>query len=903
VVGLLGWVLGAELAAADESDLSALFARGEYQAVVDSLPPPATDDGRAYHVRSLRMLGEYEEALTTAETYLEQAPTAGLTAAAAGEILLFMGRSADAIALLEPVVEGVETPEPAARYVRAQAFADQGRTSRAQLEFSDFVRLYNSGQGRDAATLTLVARACRELGLVQDANTAFREAIEADPESVDARLHWALLFQDKYRPDEALTLVDEILERNPGHPEALVLKARLLVDTRYDIEGAEALISQALVINSSMVEARELRAELLIDDRRVPEAMETLNALHDQFPARVQTLTLMAAAALLDDDRTAVDDLEGRVLALRPTYAAFYHQLGELSVRNFRYVEAMDWFQRAIDLDGGFWRAYVSLGIGYSRIGDDERALQFLRRAFDNDPFNLQAYNMVELFEAGLQDYVVVQDAEIDGLSYRFYRTDQDILTRYVPPVIRGAWARYVAAYGIVPDPPVAIEIFHDQATFGVRSVGLPHASQHGICFGHLVTSRSPADGNFNWQMVLEHELSHVFSLTLSNYRVPRWLSEGMAEYDTAIAQAHWRREEELSMVRALQNDTLVSVDNLDRAFISVDNFEQIVAAYFQASLVVEFIAVQWEYEALLQMLRSYRDGADTQAAVEVATGLSVAEFDERFKQWLQHRLGDMLVLYEPSLQAPVDVAALNERIETESGDASLWAQLGLGLYQQGQPDLGAQALERALELNPDEPLANLVSGIRSLQAGDHEAAADHLRRIVDSGRRSFSAHFHLGEALLGMGQRAAALDEFRTAAALYPRDSTSRTALARELTATGDDDEALRWYREVAVLDENLAAAALFVAERAVEESSADEALVYARRALQIAPFEPQVHRTLGRACSLARVWSCAVEELELELRMGSLDRRQTLQLLLEAYEELGDTDNAARTRALLDG
>jgi len=155
----------------------------------------------------------------------------------------------------------------------------------------------------------------------------------------------------------------------------------------------------------------------------------------------------------------------------------------------------------------------------------------------------------------------------------------------------------------------------------------------------------------------------------------------------------------------------------------------------------------------------------------------------------------------------------------------------------------------------------------------------------------------------LGMGQRAAALDEFRTAAALYPRDSTSRTALARELTATGDDDEALRWYREVAVLDENLAAAALFVAERAVEESSADEALVYARRALQIAPFEPQVHRTLGRACSLARVWSCAVEELELELRMGSLDRRQTLQLLLEAYEELGDTDNAARTRALLDG
>ncbi|HRU05126.1 MAG TPA: ThuA domain-containing protein, partial [Candidatus Brocadiia bacterium] len=73
-------------------------------------------------------------------------------------------------------------------------------------------------------------------------------------------------------------------------------------------------------------------------------------------------------------------------------------------------------------------------------------------------------------------------------------------------------------------------------------------------CFGRVVTLDSPRarpPGSFNWQSTLWHEMAHVYSLQLSNQRVPRWLTEGISVYEEGRARPEWTGETEFLFVQA----------------------------------------------------------------------------------------------------------------------------------------------------------------------------------------------------------------------------------------------------------------------------------------------------------------------------------------------------------------
>jgi cellulose synthase operon protein C len=818
------------------------------------------------------------------------------------QVLLRRGSMDAAVELLDSIVEG-EGPVPLrARYLRGVAYDNIGRTSRAALDYGDLVAAFNRNEVTTADDLMYVGMACHRLALYSDANFAFQRALERDPDHIDTRLRWAELFFEKYRPDEALRLADEVLERNPTHPLALVLRARAAIDTAYDLHEAEKLLVRALLVDAAFPEALELRTEIALDSRDYPEALAALDLVDARVPDRLEALTLRGAVYLLQDDEEALEDIQRRVLRIRPDYARFFHQLGEVGVRNFRYVESMDWFQQALDVDAGYWPAFVSLGIGWSRLGDDERALQFLRRAFESDPFNLQAFHMVELFEGALQDYRVVPDPSVAGVQYRFHESEQSVLERYVPEIMGAAWNRYVDWYGLVPEAPVSIEIFPDGASFGIRSVGLPHVSPHGICFGHLVTSRSPSEGNFNWQLVLEHELSHVFALNASRYRMPRWFAEGLAEYDTSLLHEHWRRDEQIAIVQSLQNQRLVPVEALDEAFTSVDNIGQVLAAYYQAFLLVEYIAESRGRDSLMQMLAAFADSQTTGDAIRRVLGIEPAALDEEFETYLRAELGPLLSLYEPDLSAYSDIERFESRAASAENDPQLVGEYGASLLVNGNVEDGLAQLERALSLDPRQPLALYVTGLAARESGQAEAAIQAFSRLDEAGLASYSGLVELGRALRETGRAPEANAVLQRAAALFPRGAEARVELAELAEAQGDVSLATSLWAEISLLDENDAEAA----ERATRAmlqvpEEAQRARLLAERFLQIALFDPNAHGLLGRASVGLQDWRVAIRELALELEMGAENRRETLELLVQAHEAVGDREAAEAVRRQL--
>ena len=887
--------------AAPLDDATAALRAGDYEAALSAAEDLDGDErqaGRLLQAEVLRLTGHLDDAVDIWRSEARSRSATGPSRAAYGRYLVERGDWDAAIEVLDPAVEGEGAAYPPARYWRAMAFHAQGRRSRARLEFEDFVRAYNRGDAQTPEALLYVGMACHRLELFSDANAAFREALERDPDNIAVRLGWAQLFIEKYRPDEAATLLDEVLALNPSHPQALALKAAAEVELTYNLDEARRLAELALETDPNRAEAREVLASLAIDGRDYEGAEEHLEAVLERWPNRGETLAMLASIAWLQGDTDTYAELEERVRARNPQPAAFLHTVGQFAERNFRYDEALGLYQQAIVADAGFWPAYVSLGIAHSRAGDDGRALDFLRRAFDADPFNVQAYNMVELWETTLTDYRYVDDDAIDGLRYRFHRDELEVLRQYVPPAVQAAYRVYLDRYDFTPEMPVSIEVFADQATFGIRSVGLPMAPQHGICFGHVVTSRSPREGNFNWRQVIEHELSHVFSLQASNYRVPRWFTEGLAEYDTILSRPEWRRENDLALVQALQRNELIGVLGLNRAFVSTERPSQIIEAYFQASLLVEFIGERWGYDALNQMLAGWANAESTEHVIEHVLGVTVDELDQLFEDLLRERYVTMLGLLDPALWWYGDLEQYQAQEQAHPNDPHALAELAWAHVHAGDLGSATAVARRAIELDAREPLAHLLLAHVAYNSGDMTTARSAYRSVLDAGAESVSVHASLGDIALRADDREAALTHLTRAAELYPRDPEIHRQLASLYEDLGDAANVRASLARVAMLDEHDAPTLRRLASLLEADGELAQAFVFAGMAANVDPFNAELHPLYGRLAHANADWQVARRELVLALDSGPADRTALLRLLLDVYVQLGMSTEAEAVR-----
>ena len=161
-----------------------------------------------------------------------------------------------------------------------------------------------------------------------------------------------------------------------------------------------------------------------------------------------------------------------------------------------------------------------------------------------------------------------------------------------------------------------------------------------GASFGSVVTQDSPRarkPGEFNWQATMWHELAHVFTLQLSNQRVPRWVTEGISVYEEGLVDPSWPRDAELAFARAYGEGRVLKLADLNSGIARADT---ISLAYFESSLVVSLLVERHGQEALRVMLRAFADGADVESALRKATGSGLADLQTAFDARLEQRYG-----------------------------------------------------------------------------------------------------------------------------------------------------------------------------------------------------------------------------------------------------------------------
>src|SRR5207245_6273915 len=118
---------------------------------------------------------------------------------------------------------------------------------------------------------------------------------------------------------------------------------------------------------------------------------------------------------------------------------------------------------------------------------------------------------------------------------------------------------------------PVQVEVYPDHEDFAVRTTGVPGLGALGVTFGYSIAMDSPSGrppGKFHWASTLWHEMSHVFTLTATSHRVPRWFTEGMAVHAETAISPDWGDRLGPDEIAAITSKTLLPVAELERGVV-----------------------------------------------------------------------------------------------------------------------------------------------------------------------------------------------------------------------------------------------------------------------------------------------------------------------------------------------
>jgi tetratricopeptide (TPR) repeat protein len=642
-----------------------------------------------------------------------------------------------------------------ARLQLALQLRGTGRRAEARVLLERFYDDWDRGaiDRKDASALVQVALAAQALGRFQDANDTFRDAVRADPKLVEAHVGWGNLFLEKYAVGEAERCFSDALAIDSGNADANAGMARVKVEQDYDVAAADGYIDRALRRNPAHAGALLLRAEIALDLDDFESAGRALDTLLAVNPKDAGALSLRGAAAVLQGDRAEFSARRAAVLAVDPASSLPDRAAAEVLEKRHRYDEAMALLRGALALDPDDATARASLATNLLRTGDEKRGLVELRAAWERDRFNVRTYNLLQLFEEVIpRDYALARSPHF---RIRLPRERLAALRGPVADLLERAYRTYAKGYAFRPSGPIVVELYQKPEHYAVRAIGLPGLGALGICFGRVLTSIAP-NGKFNWAQVLWHETAHVFSLGLSRSRVPRWLTEGLADHEASSARPEWRRHgAALFLASALREGRLPPLHHMDRAFLQARSLAEIVVAYYAAEQAVDFLIRRFGQESLVRALRRMGDGIAPEAALREMTGLDGEALDAAFRADLSARLA----LYD---------AGSAERFKARVSEA----------HEASDRDHAAELLRQAAQVDPDspapwEPLARFFAA-----AGRQGDALEATRRWAELDGTNLAAQKAAFHALLAAGRRDDAARFARTALDIDPEDREARAAL-----------------------------------------------------------------------------------------------------------------------------
>ncbi|SDL84670.1 Tetratricopeptide repeat-containing protein [Franzmannia pantelleriensis] len=291
----------------------------------------------------------------------------------------------------------------------------------------------------DGRFILMLAQSELMLGNIEAAEAQTDILLERHAASNDLRLALAQLYLDETHPEPARRLLLPLVSGDDTPALAFTLLGAI-AEEEGEIDNA-LLYYRQVPPGEHFLQARLFAARMLMDDERLPDARSFLRIerlRHDEQAASLaalevelldqrgldaeadelleqqlretpdsdELLYLRAMRAFNDGDLAAMERDLQRIIDNDPNHAMALNALGYTLVDlTDRTEEGMALVERAYRLAPDNPAILDSMGWGYHRLGDDERALPYLERAYANMPDQEIAAHLAEvLWELGRED-------------------------------------------------------------------------------------------------------------------------------------------------------------------------------------------------------------------------------------------------------------------------------------------------------------------------------------------------------------------------------------------------------------------------------------------------------------------------------------------------------------------
>jgi len=382
---------------------------------------------------------------------------------------------------------------------------------------------------------------------------------------------------------------------------------------------------------------------------------------------------------------------------------------------------------------------------------------------------------------------------------YRFAPGVDGLLPEYAATALEAQRTVMKELLGVAP-APVLVEFFPDVERF-VQASGLPREwveTTHTVAIAKwdrmLVLSPMNRAHGYPWLDTLAHEYVHLALSRASAGGAPVWFHEGSAK----LLEGRWRGAgpeakflspwSESLLVRALQEDSLVSFEQMHPSMAALPSSEMAALAFAQVACAIDFVFSQVGDAGYRRVVDGLAHGEDAMTAVSKVLGLSSGRFEEHYQEHLRS-------------------LPLRKRAQVQGFDLKLEA------------GAAGTADEKYREIDP--------------VLFEHEQMQQHTR---------------LGDMLRLRGHREAALVEYARAEAAEPYHSPAlANKQARTLRALGRTEEARLLLEESVSLYPEFTPTTTLLAELAAGKGDVERARSLYLHSIALNPFDPAVHRQLA--------------------------------------------------------
>jgi tetratricopeptide (TPR) repeat protein len=411
-----------------------------------------------------------------------------------------------------------------------------------------------------------------------------------------------------------------------------------------------------------------------------------------------------------------------------------------------------------------------------------------------------------------LDSYKNFQTFRDDTTILKLKKTEADLLQPYMQAELHTIIATYDKKYRMKLPGKVQLEVYPDHEDFAVRTMGMPGLGALGVTFGEVVAMDSPSarkPGDFNWGATLWHEMSHVYILTATNHRVPRWFTEGLAVHEEGQRSPEWSDRVTPEVLIAIREKKLLPLAELDRGFVYPEYPSQVVVSYFQAGSICDFVKARWGEEKLLEMVHSYAQLKTTPQVVQQDLGLAPEEFDKQYFAWIDKRYGVEAAHFDEWREKLKTLAAASQQKQYDMvlaqgpavlamypeyvGDANIYELMADADRAKGDAKAEAAALTAYEHEGGQDP--SVLKRLATLEQGagrQADAAATLARLNYIYPVKNEELHRRLGDLLYGEKQYDGAIREYVAVVASHPIDKAgAEFHLAQAYLAAGQKDKA----------------------------------------------------------------------------------------------------------------